>query len=146
MDNKIVESLNKLLADLAVFYRKLQNYHWNVVGKQFFVAHEKLEEYYDCVAKEIDEVAEQILALGYQPLGTLQDYLDNTKISEATNKKVTSKEIIPILVKDIETLLKKFTEIKEHAEEEKVYITNTLMDEYITSYSKKLWMVKQLEN
>ena len=98
------------------------------------------------MAKEIDEVAEQILTLGYQPLGTLQDYLDNTKITEAQNKKVTSKEIVPILIKDIETLLKKFTEIKEHAEEEKIYITNTLMDEYLSSYSKKLWMIKQLEN
>lgn len=143
---KISNCLNELLCDLNVFFRKLQNYHWNITGENFFEIHEKLEEYYDCVAKEIDEVAEQILTLGYQPLGTLQDYLDNTKISEATNKKVTSKEIIPVLIKDIERLLKKFTEIKEHAEEEKVYITNTLMDEYITSYSKKLWMVKQLEN
>ena len=143
---EIANCLNELLSDLNVFFRKLQNYHWNITGENFFEIHEKLEEYYDCVSDEIDEVAEQILTLGFQPLGTLQDYLDNTRISEAENEKVTSKEIIPILIKDFEILIKKFTEIKEHAEEEKVYITNTLMDEYLSDYNKKLWMIKQLEN
>lgn len=46
MENS-VKNLNCLLADLNVFYRKLQNYHWNVKGKDFFTMHEKLEEYYD---------------------------------------------------------------------------------------------------
>ena len=44
---KIVDDLNLLLSDLNVFYRKLQNYHWNIKGKDFFVFHAKLEEYYD---------------------------------------------------------------------------------------------------
>ena len=39
----MIEKLNKLLADLNVFYRKLQNYHWYVKGSDFFIAHKKLE-------------------------------------------------------------------------------------------------------
>ena len=31
-----LELLNQFLADLNVFYRKLQNYHWNIQGKDFF--------------------------------------------------------------------------------------------------------------
>lgn len=46
---KVLNSLNSLLADLNVFFRKLQNYHWNVEGKDFFIVHEKLEEYYDSI-------------------------------------------------------------------------------------------------
>ena len=42
---EIINNLNKMLCDLAVFYRKLQNYHWNIEGKDFFIIHEKLEEY-----------------------------------------------------------------------------------------------------
>ena len=57
---KLVKNLNCLLADLNVFYRKLQNYHWNVKGKDFFTMHEKLEEYYDEINEQIDEVAEHI--------------------------------------------------------------------------------------
>ena len=36
------DDLNLLLSNLNVFYRKLQNYHWNITGKDFFTAHEKL--------------------------------------------------------------------------------------------------------
>ena len=32
------QNLNELLSDLNVFYRKLQNYHWNVTGQDFFQA------------------------------------------------------------------------------------------------------------
>ena len=63
MEN-VVKDLNDFLSDLNIFYRKLQNYHWNVCGKDFFVLHSKLEEYYDEVNKQIDEIAEHILMLG----------------------------------------------------------------------------------
>ncbi len=141
---KTAKALNELLCDLNVLFTKLQNYHWNVTGKDFFVIHKQLEEYYDCVSKEIDEVAEQIATLGYQPLGTLKDYLENSQISEASNLKVKPESIIPILIKDFEILLSKFTQIKEHCDNEKIYITSSLMDEYLSSYSKKLWMIKSL--
>ena len=87
MEN-ILNNLNTFLSDLNVFYRKLQNYHWNVKGKDFFTIHAKLEEYYDEINEQIDEVAEHILSIGGQPLGTLKDYLSTTKITEAENKKV----------------------------------------------------------
>ena len=35
-------NLNTFLSDLNVFYRKLQNYHWNIKGKDFFTIHAKL--------------------------------------------------------------------------------------------------------
>ena len=34
--DEIIKNLNELLSDLNVFYRKLQNYHWNIKGKNFF--------------------------------------------------------------------------------------------------------------
>ena len=43
--SKLVSNLNQLLADLNVLYRKVQNYHWNIKGKEFFQLHAKLEEY-----------------------------------------------------------------------------------------------------
>ena len=38
MEN-VVNELNVYLSDLNVFYRKLQNYHWNIKGPLFFVFH-----------------------------------------------------------------------------------------------------------
>ena len=112
MEN-IVKDLNDFLSDLNIFYRKLQNYHWNVRGKDFFVLHSKLEEYYDEVNKQIDEIAEHILMLGEQPLGTMQDYLNNTCIVEAKNEKITSQEIFTEVIKDLEKLLEDVKQIKK---------------------------------
>lgn len=142
MEN-IVNDLNVFLSDLNVFYRKLQNYHWNVYGKDFFVLHSKLEEYYDKVNEQIDEVAEHILMLGKQPLGTMQDYLNTTCIAEAKNEKIKICDVLKNVIADLETLLKKVTDIKKKADEQSLYGTSALMDEYIAEYMKNLWMLNQ---
>ena len=108
MENK----LNRLLSNLVVESHKLQNYHWNVYGKDFFVLHSKLEEYYNKVNEQIDEIAEHILMLGKQPLGTMQDYLNNACITEAKNEKIKICDVFENVIKDLETLLKKVKEDK----------------------------------
>ena len=143
MEN-ILNNLNTFLSNLNVFYRKLQNYHWNIKGKDFFVIHSKLEEYYNEVNTEIDEVAEHILTLGGEPLGTLKDYINVSKIVEAENKKVDCTIVFNEVIKDFSTLLQDVVEIKKLADESEEYKTSALMDGFIESYSKKLWMLKQM--
>lgn len=142
MDN-VVNDLNVFLSDLNVFYRKLQNYHWNIVGPHFFVLHAKLEEYYNEINGQIDEIAEHILMLEKQPLGTMKDYLEKTCISEANNEKVNDNIVLDNVIKDYETLLQKVTKIKKDADEQNLYDTSSLMDNFISSYTKHLWMLKQ---
>lgn len=139
----LIKNLNVFLSDLNVFYRKLQNYHWNIYGKDFFVVHEKLEEYYNEINEQIDEIAEHILMLGGIPLGTMQDYLNNTCIVEAKNEKIKDCEIYDNIIKDYETLNKKVIQIKEEADNKKQYATSSLMDNYISSYIKHLWMLNK---
>ena len=141
----MIEKLNKLLSDLNVFYRKLQNYHWNVKGHDFFTIHAKLEEYYNEVNEQIDEIAEHILILNGQPLGTMKDYINTSDIEEAKNEKITSQEIFTEVIKDLEKLLKDVKQIKKCADENEDYPTSSLMDEYIENYGKKLWMLKQMK-
>lgn len=138
------KKLNTLLSNLNVFYRKLQNYHWNIIGKDFFVIHGKLEEYYDQINEQIDEIAEHILMLNGQPLGTMSDYLQNTSIQEAKNVKVKDSEVFETIIKDYELLLENVTDIKKEAEEQTDYLTSSLMDSYISDYTKILWMLKQM--
>ena len=141
---ELENKLNEFLADLNVFYRKLQNYHWNVQGKDFFQVHAKLEELYNEINEQIDEIAEHILILGGKPLGTVKDYLDISTIKEAENKKIKSAEIYNNLLSDFEELNKKAIEIKEEAEIEKDYATSSLIDEYILDYGKIIWMLKHV--
>lgn len=141
--NNLEQSLNELLSDLNVFGRKLQNYHWNVEGKDFFQMHEKLEEYYNDIGISIDEIAEHILILGGQPYGTMEDYLNTATIVEAKNEKIKSDAILHNLVNDFGMLLKKVIQIKEEADKQNEYGTSSIMDQYVLDYGKKIWMIKQ---
>ena len=140
---EIVKKINEFLCDLEVMNVKLQNYHWNVNGKGFFITHEKLEEYYNEIRVQIDEIAEHILAQGYQPLGTMQDFMKNSEIQEAKNEKIKSIPIIKNLIQDFEILKQKAVNIKEEAEKQSDYATSALMDNYLGNYSKKLWMLNE---
>ena len=139
--SKTVEKLNLYLANLNVLYRKVQNYHWNIVGAGFFSVHEKLEEYYDAINEQIDDVAERILSIGGRPLGTLKDYLAVTTIKEAENKEISIQEAVADVKKEFEAMLKLVKEVKETADEENDYGTSALVDEYISTYEKDLWML-----
>lgn len=142
MEN-LIKDLNILLADLNVFHRKLQNYHWNIIGKDFFVIHGKLEEYYDRINEQIDEIAEHILMMNGEPLGTMKDYLEATSIQEAKNEKVKDNVVFESIIKDYSKLLQEVTNIKKEADEQADYHTSSLMDNYISDYAKIVWMLKQ---
>ena len=137
----IVKKLNEFLSDLEMLNVKLQNYHWNVIGKGFFTTHEKLEEYYDEVREQMDEVAEHILSLGHQPLGAMKDFMENSKIREAKNEQIKSIDIMKNVIHDLQELKQKAVQIKQEAEDKEYYATSTLMDDYLADYSKKIWML-----
>ena len=139
--SKTIEKLNLYLANLNVLYRKVQNYHWNIVGAGFFSVHAKLEEYYDALNEQIDDVAERILSIGGRPLGTLKDYLAVTTIKEAENKEISIADAVADVKKEFEAMLKLVKEVKEVADEENDYGTSALVDEYISTYEKDLWML-----
>lgn len=140
----ITEDLNLFLSNLNVFYRKLQNYHWNIKGEDFYNVHAKLEELYDDVNEQIDEIAEHILIIDGQPLGTMHDYLDIAQIQEAQNEKICSRKIYETILKDYNILIENATKIKEDADNANKYATSALMDEYLQDFGKKVWMIRQL--
>ena len=140
--NKTINALNQYLADLNVYYRKVQNYHWSVIGQGFFTVHAKLEEIYDGVNEKIDVVAERILAIGGRPLGSSKKYLEVTKITEANDEDIRVKDALEKLIVDTEYLLKSVRELKEITDEEKDYATSAELDNHVTEYEKLLWMMK----
>ncbi|RRD39364.1 DNA starvation/stationary phase protection protein [Leptotrichia sp. OH3620_COT-345] len=139
--SKTVEKLNLYLVNLNVLYRKVQNYHWNVIGKGFFTIHAKLEDFYDGISEQIDEVAERILSVGGRPYGTLKDYLELTTLKEAENKEISVENVVNSVKSDFEAMLNLLKETKEVADSENDYGTSAMLDEYISEYEKNLWML-----
>ena len=140
------DDLNLLLSNLNVFHRKLQNYHWNITGADFFITHEKLEEYYNSINEQIDEVAEVIVAKKYHVMATMKEYLETSQIKEAESTQVKSCDIWNVLLQDYGTLIENCKKIKQDAENEGCPVASSLMDEYLKDYQKKCWMITQVAN
>ena len=138
--------LNKLLANFVIEYHKLQNYHWYIKGKDFFQVHAKLEDIYNGINGAIDELAEHILMIGYQPLASLKEFLENADIEEAKMENIKSKHIFKEILSDFSKLQNDVLEIKKMADEKENYLISSLMDDYIKEFSKNIWMIHQVIN
>ncbi|MFW6339160.1 MAG: Dps family protein, partial [Alkalispirochaetaceae bacterium] len=97
----ITNKLNRLLADYQVIYAHLHALHWNVEGRQFFVAHRELETMYDQLAEFIDDVAERILTLGQRPATTLKEYVEMSELDELASRKYEGDEVAKLVLKDL---------------------------------------------
>lgn len=135
-----VKELNVLLADYHLYYQKLRNYHWNVIGKNFFDLHEKFEELYDDAKLKVDEIAERILTLRYQPTSNLSEYLELSNLKESKSD-ISDSQMIKNLLEDHGTLLKQMRKVVEVAEKGDDEGTIDLIGGYIRELEKTSWML-----
>jgi starvation-inducible DNA-binding protein len=140
--NKLIELLNKNLANLQVLYVKLHNYHWNVKGMNFKPVHEMTEAYYDYFAEQYDEIAERIVQLGGKPLVTLNDYLKNASLKEESKKEFDVKYVLGSVLFDFKLLNDDFKEISKVAGENGDVPSSNIADENVAWFEKQIWMIK----
>ncbi|MDN3593652.1 Dps family protein [Zunongwangia endophytica] len=135
-----VDELNILLADYHIYYQKLRNFHWNVIGKNFFDLHEKFEEMYDEAKLKIDEIAERILTLRFQPTSNLSDYLKMANLEESISE-LTDYDMIEQLIDDHGILLKQMRKVVKCADTAGDEGTIDLIGAYIRELEKTSWML-----
>lgn len=135
-----VKDLNVLLADYHLYYQKLRNFHWNVVGKNFFDLHIKFEEMYEDAKIKVDEIAERILTLRFQPASNYSDYLKMSAIKESPSE-TDDVEMVKILLKDHGKILAQMHTVVEKAGEAGDEGTIDLIGGYIGNLEKVSWML-----
>jgi len=135
-----VKELNVLLADYHLYYQKLRNFHWNVIGKNFFDLHVKFEELYEDAKTKVDDIAERVLTLRFQPTSNLSDYLEISNIKESPSN-ISDSDMIKALLNDHGILLKQLRKVSEIAEKGGDDGTIDLMGGYIRELEKTSWML-----
>lgn len=136
---ELVSSLNNVLANYHIHYQKLRNFHWNIVGPDFFELHEKFEGLYNQVQLNIDEIAERIRVFGKKPMSKLTDYLSHSEIKEV-NEELSAREMVIEVRKDLEILLSFYVDTLNIAHKIGDAATADLMTNYIREAEKNHWM------
>ena len=134
------KELNVLLADYHVYYQKLRNFHWNVVGHNFFDLHNKFEEMYNDAKLKIDEIAERILTLRFQPTSNFSAYLKTSNIKEASEN-TKDMEMVKNLLEDHGKLLTQMRKVIDTADKAEDEGTIDMIGAYIGHIEKISWML-----
>ncbi len=136
------QAFNNYLADLAVMNFKLHNLHWNVEGTQFVPVHEFTEALYEECFAAFDDVAEHLKKYGYVPDSTLKAYLANSSIEEIEPRKFDCREALEIVLKDMESLRKRATDLRHACDEQGWFSAVGLFEDQVDKYNKHIWFIK----
>jgi len=138
---QVIANLNQQLANCNVLYVKLQNYHWYVKGEHFFVLHEKFQELYEQLPPVIDEIAERILTIGGDPVGTLKQFVEMATIQEAKSGE-SAEQMVIHLEKDYNQLAQELKQGIQIAEANNDPSTADLYTGLASSFEKTVWMLQ----
>jgi starvation-inducible DNA-binding protein len=139
---KIAHALSTLLADEYVLYVKTQKYHWNVVGKFFGSLHELFGDQYEMLAKFVDRIAERIRALGFDAIGTLEEFKAASGINELPGKNPTDLEMIKTLLEGHEYVIRSLRDYLALAAKHNDMGTDNMLAELLEQHEKVAWMLR----
>ncbi len=98
--------LTNVLSDAMLLYSKTRKFHWNVKGESFMELHKLFESHYKQLEKAIDEIAERINKLGSPVIGTFEEFIKHTSLSEAPGKYPDRNGMLKELLTDHESVIK----------------------------------------
>lgn len=132
--------LNVLLASYHLHYQKLRNFHWNLKSQDFFVLHDKFEQFYTDANEKIDDIAERILTLRVQPISQLSQYLKISQIKECPED-LDHTQMVKEVLNDYSTLIKLGRQVLSTASDAGDEGTIDLLGGYVGDLEKNCWML-----
>ncbi len=142
---ELAARLNALLAAYSVFYQNTRGYHWNIKGDKFFELHQKFQDLYNDLLLKIDEVAERILTLGYNPDHRYSTYIKDSGIKESNPVTDGDTAVQQVLEahKHLITMQRDILALASEIDDEG---TSALMSDYIRQQEKSVWMYSAFLN
>jgi starvation-inducible DNA-binding protein len=136
----VVFVLTKLLADTYSLMLKTQNYHWGVMGPNFYSLHKMFEEQYRELFEAADLIAERIRAIGGVGMLSVEDIINYRSI-ESTKKDLTSQEMLEDLKLSNLMILKNISDSQVVLREYYDEATMDLITERIRAHDRNVWFL-----
>jgi starvation-inducible DNA-binding protein len=139
------DMLNALLADEYVLYTNTRNYHWNVVGPHFHDLHKFFESQYEELDEVVDEVAERGRALGGTALGSLTEFLKQTRLKEHHGQSTSALEMVNNLLFSHEAIIQSLrVDLESCADKFHDMGTNDFLTGLMERHEKMAWMLRAM--
>ncbi len=139
---KMVDLLNRQLADTFDLFSQTKQAHWNVKGAQFY----QLHELYDALAAEllayVDLIAERATALGGAAQGTVRMAAGSARLPEYPAGGIDSLPSVDALAKRFAALAATTRKAIDTAEQAEDMGTADLFTEVSRGLDKSLWFLE----
>jgi len=138
---KLFKQLSDAQASLFVLFQKTWIYHWDVVGPDFQQLHTLFGGQYETMFEEIDTLTEHMRYLGMKPVSTLTRVVEVSEIKEAQSS-IGANGMITDLLDSNKKLVEMLTIISEEADSQKQYATSNLVQSFMETHGKFVWMLR----
>jgi starvation-inducible DNA-binding protein len=137
--HSVVEILNTTLANLAVLTVKTRSAYWNMSGAGFIEMHTLFDFQYIQMNNIADEIAERAGMLGGIAIGSLQEFINYTRVEEQPG---VVPDILRLLA-DHEASIRFLREdAKKCSEEYEDEVTFELLVSVMRLHEKMAWMLR----
>lgn len=126
-----------------LLYTKTRKDHWNVIGPHFNELHKFFEAQYEQLDEMIDEIAERARSLGEKSLGTLEEFLDETRLKESPGSYPNAQAMLADLLADHEAVIRSLREdLRACAEQYGDMGTSDFLTGLMEKHEKMAWMLR----
>ncbi len=139
---KVIEILNKRLADAIDLKSQAKQAHWNVKGMSFFSLHELFDQVATEVETHIDTIAERITSLGGTALGTVRIAARESSLNEYPHEITEGSAHVEALSSALADFGAKVRKNIDETQELGDADTADLFTEISRSIDKLLWLVE----
>lgn len=139
--DQLYEQLNKLLADTYAYAIKLQFFHWNVEGANFYNDHLFFATMYEEVYGAVDPIAEHIRAVDGFAAGSLIRFSQLTSIPDQVQV-VQGPEMFKILARDNDTIISNLQQCVVLADRFNQIGLSDFLQDRIDKHAKHGWMLR----
>ncbi len=137
--HSIVDLLNQTLANEVVLTLKTRSAHWNTTGSSFFELNILFNSQYEQLNNLSKEIVERVLILGGIAIGSLQEFIDHTRLVEQPG-------VVPgalQLLADHEAAIRFLREdAKKCSDEYEDEVTHDFLVNILFQHEKMAWMLR----
>lgn len=137
-----ISNLTIELANESVLYIKTRKFHWNVSGNSFMELHKVFEAQYKELEETIDEIAERVVKLGGNAMGTMEEYLKTSIVKEAKGYP-DQKDMLKELLSDNEKIITQMREFIDQADEAGDAGTADFFTRLVQMHESHAWILRK---
>ncbi len=139
---KLVDLLNRQLADTTDLFSQVKYAHWNVKGSDFIQLHELFDDIAGHVVEFTDMIAERATTLGGTANGTVRMSASNSTLPEYPTKAVNGMDAVDAVAERVGLYAASTRRAMEESEDLGDTSTNDLFTEVSRQIDKDLWFLE----